>query len=162
MKVRSGTTKQTSKVNLRTSTLNLFYNLIIFILGIFIIFLAYSLYIKIINNEEVEKELANKKAAAAIVQLEVLNGCGVSGVADKFTDFLRSRNFDVVQTGNYISFNIDRSMVIDRTGNIANAEKVAEALGIEKKNIIQQINNDYLLDVSLIIGKDFNNLKPKF
>ncbi|MEJ2617528.1 MAG: hypothetical protein P8Z35_21420, partial [Ignavibacteriaceae bacterium] len=63
-------------------------------------------------------------------------------------------------TGNYISFDVDKSMVIDRTGNKANAIKVADALGIDHKNIIQQINNDYILDVSLIIGKDFKQLKP--
>ena len=65
-----------------------------------------------------------------------------------------------MQTGNYISFDVDKSMVIDRTGNKANAIKVADVLGIDHKNIIQQINNDYILDVSLIIGKDFKELKP--
>jgi hypothetical protein len=49
---------------------------------------------------------------------------------------------------------------VDRTGDKANALKVAEALGVDSKNVIQQINNDYFLDVSLIIGKDFNRLKP--
>ena len=82
------------------------------------------------------------------------------GVAEKFTDFLRRRNFDVVQSGNYRSFDIDNTMVIDRSGNKANAEKVADALGIERKFIIQQLNNDYFLDVSLVIGKDFNQLNP--
>ena len=49
---------------------------------------------------------------------------------------------------------------MDRTGKKINAFKVAEALGIDPKNVIQQINNDYFLDVSLIIGRDFNHLKP--
>lgn len=90
----------------------------------------------------------------------MLNGCGASGAADKFTDYLRKNNFDVVQSGNYISFDVDKTMVIDRIGNRANAEKVAASLGIDKKNIVQQINNDYFLDISLVIGKDFNQLKP--
>ena len=160
MKIKSRPSKAPQNNNLKTSTSNFFYNIIIFLLGIIIVFLVYSLYMKIKNKEDAEKEAANKKLAAPIVQLEVLNGCGVSGVAEKFTDFLRNNNFDVVQTGNYISFDIDKSMVIDRTGNKENAIKVANALGIDHKNIIQQINNDYILDVSLIIGKDFNHLKP--
>jgi LytR cell envelope-related transcriptional attenuator len=160
VKIKSRPSKAPQNNNLKTSTSNFFYNIIIFLLGIIIVFLVYSLYMKIKNKEDAEKEAANKKLAAPIVQLEVLNGCGVSGVAEKFTDFLRNNNFDVVQTGNYISFDIDKSMVIDRTGNKENAIKVANALGIDHKNIIQQINNDYILDVSLIIGKDFNHLKP--
>ena len=160
MKVSNRPQRPPKDITLKTSVSNFFYNLIILILGAIIIFLAYSLFLKIKNREEAEKELAKKKLAAPIVQVEVLNGCGISGVAEKFTDYLRSNNFDVVQTGNYISFDVDKSMVIDRTGNRENAIKVADVLGIDHKNIIQQINNDYILDVSLIIGKDFKQLKP--
>ena len=160
MKVRNRPQRPPKDITLKTSVSNFFYNVIIVFLGVIIIFLAYSLYLKVKDRAEVEKELANKKLAAPIIQVEVLNGCGISGVAEKFTDYLRSNHFDVVQTGNYISFDVDKSMVIDRTGNRANAVKVADALGIDHKNIIQQINNDYILDVSLIIGKDFKQLKP--
>lgn len=90
----------------------------------------------------------------------MLNGCGVSGVADTLTEYLRNHNFDVVQIGNYISYDVEKSIVVDRTGNMINAFKVADTLGIDHKNVIQQMNNNYFLDVSLIIGKDFNNLKP--
>jgi hypothetical protein len=100
----------------------------------------------------------SKAVPAAIIQLEVLNGCGVTGAADKITDYLRKNHVDVVQTGNYMSFEIDKSLVLDRTGNKANAEKIADILGIDHKNIVQQINEDYFLDVSLVIGKDYNQL----
>ena len=139
---------------------NLFLNFIIFVLGIVVVFLAYSLVIKITENTTNEKAESTGKTKSAVIQLEVLNGCGASGVAEKFTDYLRQRNFDVVQVGNYMSFDIDKSMVIDRTGNKANAFKVADTLGIDGSNVIQQINNNYFLDVSLIIGKDYNQLKP--
>jgi hypothetical protein len=52
-------------------------------------------------------------------------------------------------------------LVIDRVGNIANAGKVAEVLGINHDQILQQTNKEYFLDVTLIIGKDFNSLKQK-
>jgi hypothetical protein len=60
---------------------------------------------------------------------------------------------------NYTSFDIEKSLVIDRTGNKPNAEKIADLLGIDRKNIVQQISSDYFLDVSLVIGKDYNQLK---
>lgn len=160
MKSKRQPKKIPKDVNLKTSASNLFLNIIIIFLGIIIIFLSYSLFVKIKDKNTADKELNRKKAASKIIQVEVLNGCGISGAAEKFTDYLRKNNFDVVQMGNYISFNIEKSMVIDRTGNKANAIKAADILGIDRKNIVQQINKDYFLDVSVIIGKDFNSLKP--
>ena len=138
---------------------NQFLNIIIPVLAIIIVYMSYSLYVKLRSNL-IDDFNIQKKPVSANIQVEVLNGCGVSGVADKMTDFLRKHNFDVVQIGNYISYDVEKSIVVDRTGNIVNAFRVADSLGINRKNVIQQMNNSYLLDVSLIIGKDFNTLKP--
>lgn len=157
-------TKQKSnapkKIGVKLSASNLFLNTSIILLSIVIIYLVYSIIIKI-SPPNPDEPLENEKQAAEIIQLEVLNGCGAAGIADVFTNHLRQRKFDVVNVSNYISFDIDRTMVIDRTGNMANAHKVAEALGVNEANVFQQINNDYFLDVSVIIGRDYNNLLPK-
>ena len=92
-----------------------------------------------------------------MIQVEVLNGCGKSGIADKFTELLRKNNFDVVNTGNYKSYDVNYSILIDRTGNLQNALKLADLLNIDHKNVIQQINKNYFLDVTLIVGKDYNS-----
>lgn len=92
--------------------------------------------------------------------MEVLNGCGVSGVAEKLTDHLRSNNIDVVNLGNYRSFEIENSIIIGRNEKIRNAEIVAAIVGLDNQNIIQQINPDYLLDVTFILGKDYRDLIP--
>jgi hypothetical protein len=44
-------------------------------------------------------------------------------------------------------------------GNLASARKVAMVLGVSDKNIIQQINPDYFVDVSVIVGEDVSSLK---
>lgn len=133
---------------------NLILNSFIFLLGILILFLAWSLINRITGSDNEEKN-NYKKAASPVIQVEVLNGCGASGVAEKFTDLLRKEKFDVVQVGNYMSFDIDNTLVIDRTGNKANADKVASALGVDQKNVIMQKNENYFLDVSVVIGKDY-------
>jgi hypothetical protein len=51
-------------------------------------------------------------------------------------------------------------MVIDRTGNKNAAKKVAESLGINEKNIIQQRDTTSFLDATVIIGKDYQDLNP--
>jgi 3,4-dihydroxy-2-butanone 4-phosphate synthase len=104
-----------------------------------------------------EKENQQKDKTSHTIQVEVLNACGTAGLADRFTDLLRSRKFDVVKTGNFISFDIDNSFVIDRVGNKEFAYALADSIGIPKSNVIQQFNKNYYLDVTLVIGKDFNN-----
>lgn len=93
-----------------------------------------------------------------ILQVEVLNGCGVPGVATQFTDYLRARGFDVIKTENYESFNILKTVVIDRRGNVTNARRLADALGLSYQRILQEVNEGYLIDASIILGKDFRSL----
>ena len=158
MKGKKPLPKIPKEISLKTSTSNLFLNIIIILLALVVAFMVYSLYINVKSNNLNEESLEKKNKTANIIQVEVLNGCGKSGVAEKFTSYLRNRNFDVVQMGNYISFDIDKSLVIDRAGNRANAEKVAAALGIDLKNVIMQKNEDSFLDVSVVIGKDYKKL----
>ena len=151
--------KLPDKLNIKQSTANISLNIIIVLLAVIILYMSFSIFSKI--DEKRQLDLQNQRnAKSSIIQVEVLNGCGVSGVADQFTNYLRQHHFDVVQMGNYISFDVEKSIVIDRTGNMANAFKVADTLGVGRKNVIQQKNNNYFLDVSFIIGKDFNSLKP--
>jgi hypothetical protein len=93
-----------------------------------------------------------------ILQVEVLNGCGVSGVANKFTDHLRANGFDVVKTDNYESFNVLRTVVIDRRGNLENAISVAKAMGLGEERVLQEVHEAYLIDATVILGKDFRQL----
>ena len=154
--------KRTSgkSADLRASTTNLFINIAIFLLLAVIIFMLYSIYIKLANSSSDNFVNASDQQPSEIIQVQVLNGCGVSGIGDRFTDYLRANKFDVVNIGNYIRFDMDETIVIDRTGNKANAYKVAEALGVKRENVIQQLNNDYFLDVSIVIGRDYYTLKP--
>lgn len=116
---------------------------------------------KIQNINELKEIAEQNKLLNKTIQVEVLNGCGISGVADNVTDQLRKMNYDVVQIGNFRTFDIDESIVIDRKGNMNIAENIADSLGIDRVNVIQQINKKYLLDVTIIVGKDYKHLKLK-
>jgi hypothetical protein len=48
--------------------------------------------------------------------------------------------------------------VVDRIGDLAAARRVARSLGVADNNVIQQINPDYFVNVSVIIGEDFAGL----
>ena len=152
--------KKAGGVNSKSTVINTLLNISIFILSAIIIYMLYSIFVKFNSSSDNYVISENKGEASEIIQVDVLNGCGVGGVADRFTDFLRSKNIDVVGIKNYISFDVDETMVVDRTGNEANAKKVADLLGIKKDNIITQLNKDYFIDVSIIVGRDYFNLTP--
>jgi len=137
---------------------NILLNVSILILIVINAILAYSV-VKTISFNDTEDYLLVDSTKARI-QVEVLNGCGVSGVAEKLTDYLRTNNIDVVNLGNYRSFEIENSIIISRNEKILNAEKVAAIVGLDNQNIIQQINPDYMLDVTFILGKDYRDLIP--
>jgi hypothetical protein len=94
------------------------------------------------------------------VQINVLNGCGISGVGNTITTFCRARGYDVVEMGNYKSFDVEFSMVIDRGGKIDQAHELAALLGISPKNVVTQFSSEHIVDASVIIGKDYGSLNP--
>jgi hypothetical protein len=134
-------------------------NAVIVLLGLLVLFLGYGFVSRVLLRPPVESGRA-QGSPSGVIQVDVLNGCGAAGSAVAVTNYLRARGFDVVEMRNYKTFDVPESMVIDRTGDRANAERVAYALGIRADNILQQINQDYYVDVSVLIGRDYPALKP--
>ncbi len=137
----------------RTLAVNILIGVLVLIVG----YLAYSLVERTVVRPPVE--VARDPGGGAIIQIDVLNGCGVPGAATSVRDYLRARGYDVVELGNYKSFDVDESLVVDRTGESQAAEKVAYALGLSRARIVRQINPDYFVDVSVVIGKDYKTMK---
>ncbi len=93
------------------------------------------------------------------IQLEVLNGTTEPKAAQRLTEALRSGGFDVVDMKNYKSSNVDRTTIIGRTSDKSPALTVASYLGIDKSLVLQQPDKNLYLDVSVIIGRDINQLR---
>ena len=92
------------------------------------------------------------------IRIEVLNGCGVAGVAEKVGRYLREAGFDVMTWKNADSFNYPETIVIDRTGNLENARRVADAMGL-RTHIQQIVHDPYRIEqVAVIIGRDYDRL----
>ena len=156
---RRRTTAPASPGSSRRDSRSVVLNVIIGGLALLVILLGYSFAQRMIFRPPVQPVRAGGKPGTSI-QLDVLNGSGLSGAGTAMTSFLRARGFDVVEIRNYKSSDIAESMVIDRTGDRENAERVAYAIGIRKENIVHQINEEYFVDVSVVIGRDIAALKP--
>ncbi len=136
-------------------------NAVLFVLGTVAIVLTYSLVTRALTpraDPYREGEAAGR--IGEIIQVEVRNGCGVSGLAAETTMFLRRRGFDVVEVGDYHRFDEEHSRVVDRVGDLESARKVALALGIPEERVTQDIGPEYYLDATIILGKDYKTLRP--
>lgn len=102
---------------------------------------------------------AQAQLISKVIQVEVLNGCGVPGIASRYTHVLRKNGFDVVESGNFDNFNVTHTFVVDHSGHIENARRVARALGVSSKRVIEERSKDYYLDATIVIGSDYNSLK---
>ncbi len=146
---------RTGPVKLRRLGFNALIGILLLVLGI----LAYSFVERNLLSPPVDPTKPDARAGK-IIQIDLLNGCGIPRAASHVTGYLRARGFDVVEIRNYKTFDVRESLVIDRSGNRELARKVAYALGVDEKNIIQQLNPDYFVDVSVVVGKDYASLKP--
>ena len=140
---------------------NLFFIIASVILAVFAVFLLYSVLDKTGIISSGNSENVKPQNVQQLIQVEVLNGCGVAGVGDGLTDVLRAKGIDVVKTGNYRSFDIDNTFIIDRLGKIETANRVADSLNLDKRFIITEKNKSYFLDLTIVIGKDYKNYFQK-
>jgi hypothetical protein len=90
------------------------------------------------------------------IRVEVRNGAGLPGAAERVTELLRRRGFDVVDFGNADRFDHPRTRVLDRVGNRAYAREVAAAL--QAVPIESAPDSSLYLDVTVIIGHDLDSL----
>lgn len=140
---------------------NVALNVTLGVLGLVVLVLLYAL----IRNS-VGPSVANTEGNEVvepsddIIQVEIRNGCGVSGLAESMRTFLRQEGFDVVEVGNHSSFNQAKTIVVDRVGNLEAAHLIAASLGVPEDRVQQELRQDYFLDTSIIIGQDYATLVP--
>jgi hypothetical protein len=61
-------------------------------------------------------------------RIRILNGCGVSGLADKMAEFLRTNSIEVIDAGNADNFNYPNTIVIEKDTAGHHGKTVAELL----------------------------------
>lgn len=136
-------------------------NLGLLLLGALTILLLFNFFNRVNSPHPEPRRVYNPtNLLGDVIQIDVRNGCGEVGLAGKMTDFLRSYGFDVVEHGDHTTFDMDSTLVIDRIGNLDAAYQVALALGISGNRVISDVRPDFYLDVSVIIGLDYESIHP--
>lgn len=137
----------------------LLLNAAIGFLGFLLFLLVFSLITRLFYPR-IMADRADQDPAliSSVIQIEVLNGCGIPGLATTYTSTLRGYGFDVVETGNFDHFNVEHTLVISRSNQIENARRVARALGVDEQYIIREVSGEFYLDVTLVLGADYEKL----
>ena len=116
-----------------------------------------------INNSKVisKKNKTKPKLLSAPVTINIKNACGVSGIAAKWQKILRKVKYDVIEALN--AKRINKSMIICRNIKMKpDAIKLANLLEIDENQIVIQPSKTVIVDLELIIGRDYKKLKlPK-
>jgi hypothetical protein len=89
----------------------------------------------------------------SIGSVQVLNGCGAEGAANKVADFLRSKGFDVKDIGNASTWKHQSTMIISRTADMGLANGIERLMKTGKVVLIR--NGDSMYDVTVVAGPDF-------
>jgi hypothetical protein len=115
----------------------------------------FSVYVgtKKLGVEEEHKTTQKTVSIPDIGSIELLNGCGAEGAANKVADYLRTNNFDVKFVGNADTWNYPFTMVISRSKNDSIANQVAQILKTDK--LVKIRDNDNSFDVTVVIGPDY-------
>ncbi|MDH3734758.1 MAG: LytR C-terminal domain-containing protein [Gemmatimonadota bacterium] len=90
------------------------------------------------------------------LKVEVLNGSGERGAADRVGDLLLSLNYDVVTVDNADHFDYGVSHILDRSGAGVMVSELGRRIGAD--SIVVAIEPDLLLDVTVMLGSDWRRL----
>jgi anionic cell wall polymer biosynthesis LytR-Cps2A-Psr (LCP) family protein len=90
------------------------------------------------------------------VALEILNGTSVAGLAKRAASVFQSFGYEIVALGNADNADYLNTVVLDRKGRLEAAQKAAELIRCQRVYSRLAEGGDLTIDVTLILGKDFD------
>ena len=94
------------------------------------------------------------------LKVAILNGCGISGLGNQFSDLLNSKyGLVIVRTENADNFDYEMTKVVIINDSNPNIENLLTILGMTINNENVEFNSSYNLqeDIQIIIGKDYSD-----
>lgn len=129
------------------------------IIAAFVVILVYVVMFTVKVADGVSRSVGTPSRT---VRLQVLNGCGVPGLATDYTGKLdgfadADMEIRVVDTGNFDLRLVKKSFVISRLSDESSARALAQKLGLSSEEVIYQPLEHNLQSVSatLVLGQDY-------
>ena len=148
-----------------------FLNAIIVILLIIIITFGWSISKNFVDKNSTTRKVSSKVESTTKIKLfenydnqtlkvGILNGCGVSGVGNQFSEMLSSRyGLVIVRTENADNFDYEMTKVVIINESNPNIENILTILGMNINDQNVEFNTSYnpQEDIQIIIGKDYSD-----
>ncbi|WP_020612714.1 LCP family protein [Sediminispirochaeta bajacaliforniensis] len=106
-----------------------------------------------------EEILSNEELT---LSLEILNGTSRNGLAGRTSTVFKGFGYEVVGIGNAPETEVEKSYVVDHTGDITKAQRVANLIrckdvrSASETSLASTTDSDVLIDVTIVLGKDFD------
>ena len=90
------------------------------------------------------------------VAIEVMNGTSVGGLARRAANVFQSFGYDVVSVANADNSDYQKTVVLDRKGRLEVAQRVADLISCQRVYSRLEETGDMTVDVTIILGTDFD------
>ncbi len=108
------------------------------------------------DRVETVKKFLNDEGPAPIgdeIKIEILNGSSNPGQAQSLRNSFLEYGFNVIHFGNALRSDYEKTIVIDRIGRPALAKRIADIINC--KEVYTRIDKNLMVDVTIILGNDF-------
>lgn len=91
-----------------------------------------------------------------IVSLEIQNGTSRNGLASRTAQIFKSYGYEIASIKNADSSRYENTVILDKKGDPAAAQRVANLIKCQKIHTDVDQNRDETVDIIIILGKDFD------
>jgi len=112
-------------------------------------------------------ETATNEAAEYYINLQVLNGCGERGLANRLANRIemaveKPLAVRVVDTDNFDNYGVEKTFIISRKSDLTAANIFAEQLGLGEAVTYREIEDNYMdIGATLVLGEDYETVFPE-
>ncbi len=89
-------------------------------------------------------------------RLEILNGTRANGLAARTRSLYENFGFEVIRIGNAETDDYEKTVIVNRSGTVADARKVGSLIQAENITTEQPLEKYPEIDITIILGSDFN------
>lgn len=116
----------------------------------------------VLSNSRFESMIPKTKSeeiAGYKIQVSIENGCGKSGIAKLYTNFLRKNGYDIIDYKNADNFDYKNTkLVFHKRDYSVYSNEIIDLLKINPNNVSYNYNENTYYQITLILGEDYNKI----
>ena len=116
----------------------------------------------LLSSNRLESMIPKTKSEDIIgykIQVSIENGCGKSGIAKLYTNFLRKNGYDIVDYKNADNFDYKNTkLIFHKRDYSVYSNEIIELLKINPDHVSYNYDENTYYQITLILGQDYNTI----